>query len=474
MATHWLREITSTATGSSTGFPFASKALAMFLRYVLGYVNNAEKVDVIDVGNSVSAPDGANKQTFTASSARFFAGDVGLTITTSNMVDPNNDGAFTITDYVGPTQIKYVNAAGSLESSSFDWVLTVPGQGHFSSEKSGTNGSINTTGTDKGFQDTTAASFVGGDTGKWILIQDTTNPENSGWYKVTYVDASNVTLDYRSGAAEYPTQNTGANLSWWLAADNYQVPDRHEAWWRLETPHANGWAIEMMYEYPSTDQMLSIRVAVDGSWVGSKILSSVLIGVDNSEVPWFYCAADDGGEFINFFFHNNSDGFYGGFIAANLDLAEPDRVAEEQVVLMGNRGASAGQYNGDTYVRDASDLKLGRGNIWSEREQVERILYMLELSYKEEYNGFSGWVSRTVNVRNSNQWDVIEGVPVVVDPISQLYPQNHFEIPGRIKGVFLTSGAAAERTAQNDEGTLDKFHIQDGLAIEWPGVTEQH
>jgi len=475
MATHWLREISTTTTGIGTGFPFTIKCLALFLQNILGYTNFSEFSNYSGTGNEVSGADGFNKQLFTDSEAEFTPEDVGRTITVSGMGNGVNNGVFTISDFVAYNQLKYVNAAGVPEVSAFSWVITKT-TSYTTTEKGGSNGSINISGADFIFEDTTAAAFVGGDTGKWIVIRDLANPRNSGIYKATFSTANRVTIDFRSGGAEYPTQNLGANLSWWMLADNYDLPTRNGDFFRLRTPHANGWEIEVTYNAAVSvfHKGLIVRVAADANWGGSKILSSAYDGVNDNDVVWNYCAGDDAGEFINFFRHDNTGNNHGGFVAANLDLTEPDRVATEQVVLMGCRGTSSGHWSTNNYVRDWSNDRLGGGDIWSEKEQSPRKLYMEEASYDAESNGFSGWTSRTVNVRNSNQWDFLEGVPVVVDPNFSGYPQNEFEIAGRVKGVVLTSGAAAVRTALDDEGTKDKFHIQDGLAIEWPGVTQQH
>ena len=479
MATHWLREITTTTTGTGTGFPFAAKCLALFLQNILGFgsLTQGFGTGVSGTGDSVGAPDGANKQLLTDAAGEFNLGDVGKTITMSGMVDPLNDGAFTITDWVSLNQVRYVNAAGSAETSVFSWVITDLSN-WVTTEKGGSNGSINISGTDFIFEDTTAAAFVGGDTGKWVVIADPTNPRNSGIYKATFSTANRVTIDFRSGGAEYPTQNLGANLVWSMLSDSYLVPTRNGDYFRLRTPHANGWEIEVKIDDPKTgalsyDKGVVVRVATDANWSGSKILSEVYTGVDNTDVVWSYCAGDDAGEFINFFFHNSTNNEYGGFVAANLDLTELDRLPAEQAVLMGNRdGVTA--WTANTYTRDHSDTKLARGDLWSDKEQHPAKCYMIEASYADESLGFSGWISRTVNVRNSNQWDFIDGVPVVIDPNFELYSQNEFEMAGKVKGVVLTSGAATVRTALNDAGTLDKFHIQDGLAIEWPNVTQQH
>jgi hypothetical protein len=483
MATHWLREITTTTTGASTGFPFGSKVLALYLRYVLGFTNNSEFVDSVGVGDSVTAPDPTpgpdlNKQTLTDTDGRFVgsvvATDVGKQITITNMVDPNNNGVFTITDYIGPTQIKYVNAAGSAETSSFDWQIQVLDESAWSTEKSGSNGSINITGSDKTFQDSTAASFTAGDTGKWLLLVDSTNPENSGFYKATFVDASNVTLDFRSGATEYPTQNLGANLSWWLLGDDYQIPQRRDAWWRLQTPHANGWQIEVKWSDAGTDQGFQIRVAADGNLGGSKVLPTVYIGVDDSDTTWFYCAGDDAGEFINFFFHNATSAQYGGFIVSNLILSEPGRSSDEQVALMGNTESLAGTWsNLSTYQRSYADSRnVTYGSVWNDIVDTYRTIIMMEPSYYNSTQGLASWTGRTVNSRTGN-WDFLEGQLVITDP-DNLEAIGEYEIVGSLQGFYLTSTQATDRTAYDDDATKDRFHVLDGHAVEWPGYTQQH
>lgn len=473
MATHWLREINTTATGGN-GTPFAVKALAMFLRFVCGYTNQSQVILNTGTGDSVSAPAGPDFQTLTDSFGSFLSTDVGKTITISGMVDPNNNGAFTIASYISATQITYQNAAGSAETSSFSWAITSTDEDYWTFEKSGSNGSINITGSDKRFQDTTAASFVAGDDGKWILIQDSTNSENSGWYKVTFVDASNVDLDFRSGAAEYPTQNLGANLSWWLMSDSYEVPLRPRCYWRLQTPHATGWEIEVLYDNPSTYQKLEIRLAPGAAWGGSQILTTVHTGLPDGSAAWFYCAADDTGDFINFVFHNSTSNYYGGFVAGNLTEYEPDRAAVELVALMGNSNSSTTAWgNSTTYERGLIDgTNLTEGSIWENRLAKVQTCYMLEPSYYNSDLGLTKWTSGQINQRTGN-WDFLEGQPIIIDP-DNIQPIGEYEIAGNLAGMFLMPNQATVRTAYDDVGTRDRFHINDGVAIEWPGYTAQH
>jgi len=80
--------------------------------------------------------------------------------------------------------------------------------------KNGTNGEFNLSGSDKQFRDSVAGSFASGDVGSWVVVVDPVR-SNAGIYKITsFVSATTVVLDFRSGATEYPSQTTG--LDWYM------------------------------------------------------------------------------------------------------------------------------------------------------------------------------------------------------------------------------------------------------------------
>jgi len=88
------------------------------------------------------------------------------------------------------------------------------GAGTLSSTVAGTNGEFNISGSDKNFRDTVAGSFTSGMVGDWIVIADS-NRANAGIYKITaFISSTTVTVDFRSGATEYPVQTTG--VDWWV------------------------------------------------------------------------------------------------------------------------------------------------------------------------------------------------------------------------------------------------------------------
>lgn len=76
-------------------------------------------------GDSVTVPDGANQQSLTDSAGRFESFEVGKKITISGMSNADNNGTFTISSYVSPTLIKYINtnSGAGAETSSFSWQI---------------------------------------------------------------------------------------------------------------------------------------------------------------------------------------------------------------------------------------------------------------------------------------------------------------------------------------------------------------
>lgn len=353
----------------------------------------------------------------------------------------------------------FTNASESTAAGSF-----------FSTYNSGVNGSINPTGSDKDFEDTTAASFVAGDVGKWLLVYDNVNPRNSGWYAITaLVSASKVTIDFRSAAAEYPTQNTGANLSWWLASNSIDCPTSDGDYWRLQTPHAAGWELEVKLRDTSNNRGLVARVATDGNWGGDRILPETYVGVSDNDATWGYAIAETDGSSVHFVHHNSTNNEYQGFIVSNLTLIEADREDFELVGLTGQKSVNTG---GNFYQRYYNNQYLPT-DVWDERLYTIKRGYMVEMSYQNNDEGFCRWASRQVNHRNGDQWDVLEGQPVLADPYNGSV-DGQYEWLGQIPSIMLTSQVVSVRTAIDYEATKDIFHFQTGLAIKWPSVTPQH
>ena len=395
MSTQWLREINTTATGSSTGMPFALKCLALFLQKCLGYLNFSE--------------------------------------TTSS---------------------------GS----------------YISTEKTGTGGSINISGADKNFRDDTASAFVAGDVGKWIVIKELTNPENAGIYKITAnPDADTVTIDFRSGAAEYPTQNLGDNLSWWVLADNYDVPVTDLDECVLQTPHVNGWWIKIGYQRPASYQRALIRVSGDSGFTTANLLTTYSSALDSAAL-WFYCAADTEGEFINFVFHNDTSNYHNGMLISNVDLVEPNsgRVASEKVALMGNWWNDPSNSSINTYYRWNTWYRtIAWGSMWDLEDDRRLDVKMIDLSYYLSTDSLCSWTSRQINQR-TGKWEFQKQMIFSDVDFTLIDDRGLFEHVGHLQGFYMCSNQIAVRTAVDDVSTKDRFHFYQGHALPWPGYTPQH
>jgi len=528
----------------SSAFEFGLKALALQLYYIEGFGSQTEDVDIYGVGDSVTDPDGANKQTLTDAAGKFVAADVGRSITVSGMTNPNNNNTFTITDYVSGTQIKYVNAAGGAETSAFDWVISISDASYFSTEKNGSNGEINLTGSDFNFKDATASLFVVGDEGKWLLLCDNatssgtgdsvsapvageqtltdaaglfvasddgrliaisgmTNPRNNGvflvtyisatqvkyvnptggaetadfsWsissrisgiYKIsTYVDATTVTIDLRSGATEYPTQRVSPDddIVWHVLAEDYQLPNRDTQWFRLTTPHAYGWAVEIQRNTGSTYVGATARVAVDGSFAGSKIIGPVYFGANSTDEVWFYASISP--EKIIFPFHNVTDSNWGGFIVSHLEALESSEKANEsKIALMGDANSDYNQW-GNNWTFGWSIDDVNGGYTWNYGQSMR--CSACDLSYRNSTESLRRQSGRGMNKR-TGKYDLVRALFIQ----DRNNDSGYYERLGALLG-FYVSPAIAEKTAIDNVWTKNKFHITSGLVMDWPGYTPQH
>jgi len=338
------------------------------------------------------------------------------------------------------------------------------GTDYWSYEKTGTNGELNLTGADKNFRDSVIHSFVVGDINKWILITGV----NAGLYKITaYIDTATITIDFRSGVAEWPLVQTGA--SWYLLAENYQLP-ASGSWWRLCTPHADGWALEATYDFLGGSDRVSLRVALDSNWSGVKILGPVYFGSFIS-TNWVYVTADSTGEWIYFMMHNSVASKYcGAFVCKTTPIT-----GSSSIISLHGSISSPG--NDQTFYRgqalnEFTPNKVGHGYVYSETYGLQLATYISEITDTTFNNGLTQWAGRQQNARIT-KWDLSEGsVTFVINSVDLTV--NGYGVLGILKGHYSASIAIAARTAINDSGTNDKFHFCDGFVFDWPNVTPQH
>jgi len=168
----------------------------------------------------------------------------------------------------------------------------------------GTDGRFD--GTDWVLTADSSTPFSPTDVTKLILINAPDSSVTCGVYTIKeYISSSQVKIDYRADpTSEFPPSNLGGTaITYKVWAYNYQSPASNGDYWRLESPDASNWAIE--WRYYNADEAW-IRVAVDGSWAGSKILggdnnteNDLNFGIDHGEGHIFFnVIAEDNGELL--------------------------------------------------------------------------------------------------------------------------------------------------------------------------------
>jgi hypothetical protein len=344
------------------------------------------------------------------------------------------------------------------------------GGSFFSYDDTGANGEFNLTSIDKDFRDSTFNDFQIGDIGKWILVIDTN--KNAGIYKITArASTTTVTLDFRTGVAEYPTQTTG--LTWYMFDESVGVPSTSGDYFRIRTPHSFGWEIECQYNSTdgNTGKCIRVRVSTNADWTASgKILGPIYYGTANTKTNWFYSEVDSGGEWINTMVHQATDGRYMGSCVSNLILYDTTHDNVEKIALMGCSSGAVANYGANHFIQNTTANTIGHGYGWVTRRSSQKDMYMAGITYNGQSNSFCNF-AWSVNNRNTGKWDTVSGVNVILDYDST---EDLYEIIGRLKSFYLTATAVGVRTAFTDVTVKDMFHFNGGLAITWPGFTPQH
>jgi hypothetical protein len=362
----------------------------------------------------------------------------------------------------------YTNFAESVVSGSYDPT-------DMTGVTSGSNGSINISGSDFNFRDNTANPFVVGDVGKWILIIDLLNPENSGWYPISaYVGVDTVTIDFRSGGAEYPTQVLGNNLAWYMMAEDNNTPDTVTDYWRLRTPHADGWEIELAI---GGNQYLQSRISLDQDWTASgKILEAAAPkffgqqGTASASNMYYYAEGNTEGDHLNLWWFSTTNPAGNAAITVSRVTpyeTSPAHSADELLVMAGvesnlNWGTAG-------FVRGITVASQWTGIVWRDDDASVNRCYALEWSYAASSSGFSQWSSNEANARTGKN-DIKPGVTFIVDKDNDA---SKYEVMGSYAGLFEGRNNFSKMQTIDDAATKDKVHIYDGFFVPWPGYTPQ-
>lgn len=363
------------------------------------------------------------------------------------------------------------------------WLYNVLGYTNFSESIGGGGGSYNpavaATGTNGALSnanfnlvDSTYASFAPGDVGKWVLIKDLTNPSNSGWYKIlAYVDANTVTIDFRSGATEYPT--TASGLSWWMLAEDANTPITNDDYWRLRTPHADGWEIEY---FLVANFAIRVRMSLNADWTATgKILERPGDGAtgykydgqynlaSGNDVFWYAEGTTEGTRYNSWMYSTGNPAYVSAVSVAKLVPYEttPAHSTAELWVLVGPGGQPGGEY----LTRGINATSDWTGFIWREDDYSVNRCYVLEWYADGTY--FS---KMTENNARTGKIDLKPGVQFIIDYANI---QDKYEVLGTLPVFEECRDNLSKMQTIDDAGTKDKVQLHAGFAAPWPGVTPQ-
>jgi hypothetical protein len=179
--------------------------------------------------------------TLTDAAALFSPGHVGRVLTIVDATDQRNNGAFIVTEYVSTSAVKFLNAGGVAETSSFRWSIDDNDRDAVISECRIENvrGSLWPTNDTKilacafekpstlldtcGIGDSFAfagvtvtltdrsARFLPSMDGRIVVIDGATSPANEGTFKLTYISSTQISWTNASGVAE------DFEGTWWVA-----------------------------------------------------------------------------------------------------------------------------------------------------------------------------------------------------------------------------------------------------------------
>lgn len=359
--------------------------------------------------------------------------------------------------------------------------------------------------------DSVYGSFSQAMVGRVVCVVDPANEVNNGVYRVIrLVSANAVELDFRGDPNNGEAFTAVSGLTWYMWADDYQLPQTSGDLGRLDSPHSSGWAIEFRkYGSMVANAEVEIFVAVDGNWGGSRIIGGKEIGFSTSNIRdggYLCMEVDTDGDYLNMWSTVVSGettieiDLPSGIIICDIDPIEPDRADYERIALFGPT-------NNNPLVARFTRLMhtdyLGGGQLWNELTQTNDIVYLVEPSYRQSLDGFTGeqttpasWkeVNSRLAARTATKllpWDVgkqeVFGGSLIIQDKNNVSPNGSYEFVGWAKG-HLTShrleytGGPQQGSTYNpfrvniqcskDGSVKNRIHPFGGFVFGWPpGIT---
>jgi len=337
----------------------------------------------------------------------------------------------------------------------------------------GTDGEL--TATDKTFKATGIGDNL--DAQRFLVIVSTTG-WNGGIYKfVSRTSADEVVIDTRTGVAEFPTAQTG--LTYYVVRTEADRPYTDGDYIRLISPA--GWAIELKLDYSSNYKVCGVRISPNNTWTGvnAKIIGPVWFGQGGSNyyeqttTNWYlYFLGNTEGTLLHMWLENANGGNWIVSIGSIVPV-ETVHPADELMLLTGPT-MSLGSYNDNSKAaawatRDTGIYGcFGNGFVWTDAKRIARQVWAMENGYGALNTGFSK-KGGEINQRTGKN-DLMIGTLYMLDAANAY---EEYEYLGFVNHHLSGRSNLARRSAMDVDGNKDKYHISDGIIVEWPSVTPQ-
>jgi hypothetical protein len=299
---------------------------------------------------------------------------------------------------------------------------------------------------------TTTPFVINQDEEKFVLIVDPTNDVNNGWYMIRRViSTSKVELDFKAAGDNGEAFTAVASgLTWYMTANDFEIPSTNGDLFRLDSPSAQGWSIEIARAETFFDETLSTRVAVNGNWGGGKIIGPTEFETSVEGHRAFLCMElDTDGTYMNIWmtseWHDRSLQRQTAIMIDEISKIDPEFTADESVIIVGPGTAAAGY---TPFNRNNTVNEMGHIYMWNEELNEQIDAWMVDLSVANNYQGITGSSgasypegNRRLN-RANYSWEgplneVFDGTLIIKDPATDTYPQNHFELVGWTNGHLV-------------------------------------
>lgn len=320
---------------------------------------------------------------------------------------------------------------------------------------------------------------VGTDEGKFIVIVDSTNPENCGIHEIKTVTTggASVTLDWYS--TDYPTAATG--LTWYMIdptnvtsiVENdyfvFEVTNATTTWqMHCKLKHqGSGWAgLEFSFapEASSWDTGTHAWKTTAPVIAGGNVVQPSCGANSDATAPRVYAYADTDGESLFMMFHRldgtSNQTYASAYVLDPVFETTPTHSARDKLVVSGTGGYSVtGSRNGD------ASSGIGYGNCW-----INDPYYRARLTRWCGWYNASEYFKRSFTSPNHREGTEFDGLPIWIAADADVSEDPQWSILGALPSDHIFLGACKGIGEYTLFGSKLFMHWKEGICTPWPGL----